>query len=106
MSTPSTVPMVETSAAPRRLQSLLIRGGEAPDVHVPLIARGGRGPSPAITEARGAAPKQMGENVTATEALEMADSSRAVPEQGSKRTALEQGMSDCPVKRARVRSKM
>jgi hypothetical protein len=36
----------------------------------------------------------------------MADSSRAVPEQGSKRTAPEQGMSDRLVKRARVRSKM
>jgi hypothetical protein len=37
---PSAVPTPEPSAAPRRLQSLLIRGGGAPDVHVPLIAGG------------------------------------------------------------------
>jgi hypothetical protein len=36
----------------------------------------------------------------------MADSSHAVPEQGSKRVAAKQGMSDCPVKKARVHSKM
>jgi hypothetical protein len=55
----------------------------------------------------------MGENVVAVEAAvqsreapETADSSRAVPEQGSKRAAPEQGMSDRPVKKARVRSKM
>jgi hypothetical protein len=55
----------------------------------------------------------MGENVVAVEAVdrsreapETADSSRAVPEQGSKRAAPEQGMSDRPVKKARVRSKM
>jgi hypothetical protein len=55
----------------------------------------------------------MGENVAAVEAvdrsreaLEMADSSRVVPEQGLKHTAPEQGMSDRPVKTARVRSKM
>jgi hypothetical protein len=36
----------------------------------------------------------------------MADSRRAVPEQGSKLTAPGQGMSDHPVKKARVRSKM
>jgi hypothetical protein len=55
----------------------------------------------------------MGENVAAVEAagrsgeaLEMADLRRAVPEQSSKRTTPEQGMSDCLVKKARVRSKM
>jgi hypothetical protein len=55
----------------------------------------------------------MGENVAAVEAAsrsreapETADSSRVVPEQGSKRAAPEQGMSDCPMKKARVRSKM
>jgi hypothetical protein len=36
----------------------------------------------------------------------MAGSKHAVPEQGSKRAALEQGTSDRPVKKARVRSKM
>jgi hypothetical protein len=113
MSTPNVVPVAEPSTAPRRLQSLLIRGGGAPDVHVPLIAGGGRNPFPTIAEASGAAPEQMGENVAAVEAAdrsreapEAADSSRAVPEQGSKRAAPEQGMSDRPVKRACVRSKM
>jgi hypothetical protein len=55
----------------------------------------------------------MGENVAAVEAadrsreaLETAGSSRVVPEQGSKRVAPKQGMSDCPVKKAHVRSKM
>jgi hypothetical protein len=113
MSTPSAVLVAESSAAPRRLQSLLIRGGGAPDVHVPLITGGGRGPSPAIAEAGGAAPEQMGENVIAVEvadrsieAPETVDTSRTVPEQGSKRAAPEQGMSDRLVKRAPVRSKM
>jgi hypothetical protein len=40
MSTPSAVPVAEPSATPRRLQSLLIWSGGAPDVHVPLIAGG------------------------------------------------------------------
>jgi hypothetical protein len=113
MSTPRAVPVAEPSAAPRRLQSLLIQGGGAPDVHVPLIAGGGRGPSPAVAEARGAAPEQMGENVATVEAAdqsrkasEMAESSCTVPEQGSKRATPEQGMLDRPVKRARVCSKM
>jgi hypothetical protein len=101
-STPSAVPVVEPSVAPRRLQSLLIRGGGAPDVHVPLITGGGHGLSPAIAEAEGTTPERMGENVAAVEAadrsreaLETAGSSRAVPEQGSKRAAPKQGMSDC-----------
>jgi hypothetical protein len=113
MSTPRAVPVAEPSAAPRSLQSLLIQGGGAPDVHVPLIAGGGRGPSPAVAEARGATPEQMGENVATVEAADQsrkapdtADSSCAVPEQGSKRTAPEHDMSDRPVKRARVCSKM
>jgi hypothetical protein len=55
----------------------------------------------------------VGENVAAVEVVdrsreapEMADSSRAVPEQGLKCAVPEQGMSDCLVKKARVRSKM
>jgi hypothetical protein len=55
----------------------------------------------------------MGENVAVVEAAdrsreapETADSSRVVPEQGSKRAAPELGMLDRPVKKARVRSKM
>jgi hypothetical protein len=61
--TPSAVPVAEPSAAPRRLQSLLIRGGGALDVHVPLIAGGSHGPSPAVAEAGGTAPERMGKNV-------------------------------------------
>jgi hypothetical protein len=55
----------------------------------------------------------MGENVVAVEAAdrsrgapETVDSSHTVPEQGSKRAAPEQGMSDCSVRKARVHSKM
>jgi hypothetical protein len=55
----------------------------------------------------------MGENVATVEAAgrsreapETADSSCAVLEQGSKRAAPKQGMSDRLVKKARVRSKM
>jgi hypothetical protein len=55
----------------------------------------------------------MGESATAVEAagrsgavLETADPRCAVPEQGSKRAAREQGLSDRPVKKARVHSKM
>jgi hypothetical protein len=73
----------------------------------------GRGPSPAIVEAGGVAPEKMGENIAAVEAAdrsrevpETAGSGRAMPEQGSKRAAPKQGMSDCPMKRAWVRSKM
>jgi hypothetical protein len=42
-STSSAPPVVEPSAAPRRLQSLLIRGGRAPDVHEGPIRRPERG---------------------------------------------------------------
>jgi hypothetical protein len=101
------------SAAPRRLQSLLIRGGGAPDIHVPLIASGGHGQNPAVAEAGGISPKQTGENVATVEAAdrsreapETTGSRRAAPEQVSKRAAPEQGMSDRPVKKAQVRSKM
>jgi hypothetical protein len=112
-SVPSAPAAAEPSAAPRRLQSLLIRGGEAPDIHVPLATGGGHGPNLAAAEAGGTTLEQMGENVATVEAAgrsgeapETTDSRRAVPEQGSKRAAPEQGMSDRPVKKARVRSKM
>jgi hypothetical protein len=59
-STSSVPPVAEPSAALRRLQTLLIRGGGAPDVHVSLIASGGHGPTPAITEVGGTAPEPMG----------------------------------------------
>jgi hypothetical protein len=64
-STPSVALVAELSAASRRLQSLLIRGGGALDVHVPLIAGGGHGPTLAIVEVGGTAPKRMGESVAA-----------------------------------------
>jgi hypothetical protein len=47
-STPSVPPVAEPSAAPRRLQSLLIRGGRAPDIHVSLVAGRGHGPTSAL----------------------------------------------------------
>jgi hypothetical protein len=104
VSTPSAPPAAEPSAAPRHLQSLLIRGGGAPDVHVSLVAGGGHGPTPAIAEAGGSAPEQAGKRVVVIEAT---DRSGAAPElAGSKRTAPEQGSSGRPVKKARVRSKM
>jgi hypothetical protein len=80
---------------------------------VSLVAGGGHGPAPAIAEAGGTAPERMGESVAAVEvagrsgaALETAGPRRTVPEQGSKCVAPEQGTSDRPVKKARVRSKM
>jgi hypothetical protein len=59
-STPSTPPMAEPSATPRRLQSLLIRGGGAPEVHVSLVAGGGQCPPPAIVEVGGSAQSARG----------------------------------------------
>jgi hypothetical protein len=86
-STSSAAPATEVSAAPRRLQSLLIRGGGAPDVHVPLFAGGGHSPTSTVAEARGTALERMEKNVAAVEAADRsreapktADSSRAVPE--------------------------
>jgi hypothetical protein len=100
-------------AEPWRLQSLLIRGGKAPDVHVSLVAGGGHGPAPVVAEARGTAPERTGESVAAVEAAgqsvaapETGGPRRAAPEQGSKCAAPEQGTSDRPVKKARVHSKM
>jgi hypothetical protein len=58
--TPSMPPAAELSAAPRRLQSLLIWGGRAPDVHVSLVAGRGHGPPPAVMEVGGTAPEPMG----------------------------------------------
>jgi hypothetical protein len=47
-------------AAPQRLQSLLIRGGGAPDVHVSLVTSDGHGPIPAVAEAGGQPPSERG----------------------------------------------
>jgi hypothetical protein len=80
---------------------------------VPLIVGGGHHPTPTIAEAGRIAPERIGESVATVvaarrgrEAPETADSRHAVPEQGSKRAAPEQGMSDRPMKKARVHSKM
>jgi hypothetical protein len=78
--------VAEPSAAPRRLQSLLIRGGRAPDVHVSLVTGGSHGPAPAAAEAGGSAPERTGESVAAVEvagrsgaAPQTVDPIRAVP---------------------------
>jgi hypothetical protein len=102
-STPSAAQAVDSGAAPRHLQSLLIRGGGAPDVHVSLVAGGGQGPTSAIAETGGAL-ERSGERIAA---VKVADRSRTAPElAGSKRAALEQGSSGRPTKKSRARSKM
>jgi hypothetical protein len=79
--------VAESGASPRGLQSLLIRGGGAPDVHVSLVAGGGHGPIPAVAEVGGSAPERARERVAA---VEVADRSGATPElAGSKRAAPE-----------------
>jgi hypothetical protein len=105
--------VAEPSVTSRRLQSLLIRGSGALDVHMSLVAGGGQGPAPGVAEAGGTAPEHMGESGAAAEATgrsgaapKTAGPRRTVPEQGSKCAAPEQGSSDCPMKKARVRSKM
>jgi hypothetical protein len=95
---------VDSGTTPRLLQSLLIRGGGAPDVHVSFVAGGGQGPTPVVAETEGLAPERLGERVAAVEA---ANQSGAAPElAGSKRAAPEQGSSGCPAKKSRVSSKM
>jgi hypothetical protein len=59
-STLRTPSVAKPSAAPRRLQSPLIRGGGASDVHVSLGAGGGHGPTPAVAKAGGSAPECVG----------------------------------------------
>jgi hypothetical protein len=106
-------PVAEPSAAPRRLQSLLIRGGGAPEIHVSLVASGGPGSSPAVVEPGGSSSERARESVAATEAAsqsgagpEAAGPRCTIPEQGSKRATPELGLSDRSVKKARVRSRM
>jgi hypothetical protein len=103
-STPSAPQVAESSAAPRRLQSLLIRGGEAPDVHVSLVDGEGQGSIPAVSKVGGSTPEQLGERGAA---VEVANRSWAALESvGSKRAALEQGSSGRLAKKSRVHSKM
>jgi hypothetical protein len=61
VSTLSAPLVVEPSATPQRLQSLLIWGGGAPDVHVSLVADGGHGPTPTVAEVGGQPPRKWGE---------------------------------------------
>jgi hypothetical protein len=104
VSTLSAPQAVDSGVTLRCLQSLLIRGGGALDVHVSLVAGGGQGPTPAVAEADRSAPERSGERVSAVEA---ADRSGATPElAGSKCAAPEQGSSGRPAKKSRVRSKM
>jgi hypothetical protein len=63
-STPSAPQAAEWSATLRHLQSLLIQGGGAPDVHVSLVAGEGHGPTLAVVEAGGSASEQMGRMLT------------------------------------------
>jgi hypothetical protein len=92
-STSSVPSVVEPSTTPRCLQSLLIRGSGASDVHVSLVARGGHGPTPAVVEAGGSALERMGESAAAVEA---AGRSGAAPETtGPKRAAPETTGSKC-----------
>jgi hypothetical protein len=87
VSTSSTPQAAEPGVVPRRLQSLLISGGRAPDVHVSLIAGGGHGPTSVVAEAGGSAPEQAEVRVAADGA---ADQSRAAPVlAGSKRATPE-----------------
>jgi hypothetical protein len=79
--------VAEPSAAPRRLLSLLIQGGGAPDVHVSLVAGGGHGSTPVGVEVGGTAPERTGESVATVEA---AGRNGAAPEMaGPRRTVLE-----------------
>jgi hypothetical protein len=57
MSTLGALQGADTSAAPRHLQSLVIRGGGAPDVHVPLSTGGGQGPASDAAEVGRTVPK-------------------------------------------------
>jgi hypothetical protein len=88
--------VAESSAAPWRLQSLLIRGGGAQEVHVSLVAGGGQGPPPAVVEVGGSAPEHAREKAAAMEAAgqsgaapESAGPRRAAPKQRSKHAAPE-----------------
>jgi hypothetical protein len=95
---------VNSGAAPWRLQSLLIRVGGAPDVHISLIASGGQGSTSAVAKVGGSTPEQLGERSTAVEAADRTGT--ALELAGSKRAALKQGSSGRPAKKSRVRSKM
>jgi hypothetical protein len=62
-STPSAPREADSSAAPQRLQSLIIQGGRASDVQVSLAAGEGQGPTSAMAEVGRIAPEQPGSAV-------------------------------------------
>jgi hypothetical protein len=93
-STQSAPPVAEPSAAPRCLQSLLIQGRGASDVHVSLVTGGGHGPTPTVVEAGGSAPECTRESVATVEAAGRSGAApktvgprHAAPQRGSKRAA-------------------
>jgi hypothetical protein len=95
---PSAPPAAEPSTAPRRLQSLIIRGGGAPDVHLSLVASGGHGPTPAVAEVGGTAPERVGGGNVA--AVEAAGRSRVAPETAEVRSPRADGLEAQPPSRA------
>jgi hypothetical protein len=60
-STPSAPQEAEPGAAPRCLQSLLIRGGGVSNVHMSLITGGGHSPTPGCRGGQGVSPPRAGE---------------------------------------------
>jgi hypothetical protein len=94
----------DSGAAPWRLQSLIIRGGGAPNVQVSLAVGKGQGLTTAVAEVGRSAPEQPGEH---SAVVEVASRSGASPELvGTKCAAPERGSSGRPVNKSRVRSKM
>jgi hypothetical protein len=78
----------DSDTVPWRLQSLLIRGGGAPDVHVSLTAGGGQGPAPVggwkiSPRAVGGAQCRHQGGGSRWAAPESGGTKRASPEQGS-----------------------
>jgi hypothetical protein len=106
-STTSAPQEAEPGAAPRCLQSLLIRGGGVSNVHMSLVTGGGHSPTPGCRGGQGVSPPPPERARGRVAAVKAADRSRLAPElAGSKRAALEQGSLDRLVKKVRVRSKM
>jgi hypothetical protein len=85
VSTPSAPQEADSGAAPRRLQSLIIQGGGAPDIQVSLAAGGLQEPTSAMAEVGRIAPEQPRER-SAT--IKAAGRKVAAPESvGTKRVA-------------------
>jgi hypothetical protein len=104
VSTSSAPQEVDSSAAPRCLWPLIIRGGGALDVQVSLAACGGQGLTLAMAEVGRSAPEQPRERNAVVEVAGL--SGAALESVGTKRATPEQGSSGCPMKKSQVRSKM